>query len=45
MRVTVLLADDSTTIRRYARSILEEGDDEPEGEKCEPPDTVRAKLL
>ena len=28
MPVTVLLADDSTTIRRYARSILEEGDDE-----------------
>ena len=33
--VTVLLADDSTTIRRYARSILEEGDDECRVIECE----------
>ena len=35
MPVTVLLADDSTTIRRYARSILEEGDDECRVIECE----------
>ena len=33
--MTVLLADDSTTIRRYARSILEEGDDECRVIECE----------
>ena len=33
--VTVLLADDSITIRRYARSILEEGDDECRVIECE----------